>query len=105
MKKSKLSKFSMASEPSIDELPIAGVVPKPATSREYKTGDWRNFQPVLDKSKCTRCGLCWIYCPDAAVTRKDDESYEVDLAYCKGCGICAEECPSKAIKMVEESEK
>lgn len=102
MRKRKPSKFRMTAEPSISELPIAGVIPKPATSREYRTGEWRSFRPILDKSKCVRCGLCWIYCPDAAIKLRDDGSYEIDLTYCKGCGICAEECPPKAIKMVEE---
>jgi Pyruvate/2-oxoacid:ferredoxin oxidoreductase delta subunit len=35
------------------------------------------------------CGLCWIYCPEAAIKVNNDGSYDIDLAYCKGCGICA----------------
>ena len=93
----------MTDAPSIKELPIAGVIPKPGTSKEYKTGDWRSFKPILDQDKCTRCNLCWVYCPEPAIKHNDDGSYEMDLTYCKGCGICAEECPPKAIKMVEES--
>ena len=92
----------MTDAPSLEELPIAGVIPKPSTSKEYKTGDWRSFKPILNQDKCTRCSLCWVYCPDAAIKHNDDGSYEMDLTYCKGCGICAEECPPKAIKMVEE---
>ncbi len=64
------------------------------------TGSWRDIKPILDKEKCTRCGLCWIYCPDLAVSREND--FEIDYQYCKGCGICAEECPTEAITMVRE---
>jgi len=65
-----------------------------------KTGTWRVFRPVIDREKCIKCWFCWIYCPDAAIARK--EYPEVDYNYCKGCGICANECPVKAIDMRRE---
>ncbi|MCG8336902.1 MAG: 4Fe-4S binding protein [Proteobacteria bacterium] len=74
-----------------------------------KTGSWRVERPIIDMGKCTPakkgkmvCHLCWLYCPDAVVTKEIEP--KIDLEYCKGCGICAEECPTKAIKMVEERE-
>ncbi len=67
-----------------------------------KTGFWRTFRPVLDYSRCTRCMLCWVYCPDGAVIRQEDDSPKIDYDYCKGCGICANECPVKAISMQRE---
>lgn len=70
-----------------------------------KTGSWRTFHPKIDYSKCTKCALYWIYCPDAAITRLDDDSPEIDYDYCKGCGICANECPVKAITMQKEGER
>lgn len=72
----------------------------PGLSLSNLTGSWRDVKPLLDKDKCNRCGLCWIYCPDIAVSHEDD--YEINYQYCKGCGICAEECPTKAIVMVRE---
>jgi len=52
---------------------------------------------------CVMCDNCLIFCPDIAITRKEDASgYDVDLDHCKGCGICARECPRGAIIMVEE---
>ena len=83
------------------EIPIGGRIDKGGTAREYKTGSWRTFKPVVNKEKCINCLQCWIYCPDAAITRLE-ESVSVDYDYCKGCGICANECPAKAITMVEE---
>jgi pyruvate ferredoxin oxidoreductase delta subunit len=61
---------------------------------------------VLDKSKCTSCLLCWIYCPDNSVIVIDGTVEGFDYEHCKGCGICAEVCPdrNKAIEMVLETQ-
>jgi 2-oxoacid:acceptor oxidoreductase delta subunit (pyruvate/2-ketoisovalerate family) len=65
-----------------------------------KTGDWRTYRPVIDSEKCTKCGMCYLYCPEGVIQLNDETNeYEIDLDYCKGCGICAKECPSKAIRM------
>jgi 2-oxoacid:acceptor oxidoreductase delta subunit (pyruvate/2-ketoisovalerate family) len=51
---------------------------------------------------CNDCELCLIFCPDAAIHRRPEGGFEVDLDYCKGCGLCAEECPRGAIVMTRE---
>ena len=66
---------------------------RPVKGASGKTGSWRVFRPVVDKEKCNACGICAMFCPDAAIS----EDLEVDLDFCKGCGICAHECPKKAI--------
>jgi 2-oxoacid:acceptor oxidoreductase delta subunit (pyruvate/2-ketoisovalerate family) len=76
----------------------------PTVGSMGKTGSWRTFRPDVNYSKCTHCTLCWIYCPDAAITRQEDDSPKIDYDYCKGCGICANECPTKAITMKREEE-
>ena len=43
-----------------------------------------------------------IFCPEAVIWRKKDDSIDIDYDYCKGGGICANVCPVKAIKMVRE---
>lgn len=83
-------------------LPIGGVLHEAGSSLKYKTGDWRAFKPLVDKEKCSNCLLCWIYCPDSAISRRE-KWVEVNYDYCKGCGICARECPLKVIEMVEEA--
>ena len=88
-------------KPGWKSLPIGGVLYEPGSSAEYKTGDWRAFKPVLNEAKCVNCLICWIYCPDIAIKKKE-KTVEIDYDYCKGCGICAAECPVKAISMVEE---
>lgn len=53
---------------------------------------------------CTMCDNCYVFCPDATVTRRDDGSwgYDIDFDFCKGCGICVHECPRSAMIMEEE---
>jgi len=86
------------------ELEIGLIMTGPGSSMQYKTGDWKSQRPVLDKSKCNNCGLCYIFCPEGCIEPKPGDYYEADLSYCKGCGICDVECPKKAITMVEEGE-
>ncbi|MHB8780447.1 MAG: 4Fe-4S binding protein [Candidatus Geothermincolia bacterium] len=63
-----------------------------------KTGSWRIFKPVKDAGRCNQCLQCWIFCPEACMTK----DIEIDYDYCKGCGICATECVRNAIVMVKE---
>ncbi len=64
-------------------------------------GDWRSLRPVVDRAKCVKCAICWLYCPVQCVVERP-AWFDIDLATCKGCGICAQECPHRAITMVEE---
>lgn len=52
---------------------------------------------------CFGCDNCFGVCPDNAVKKLPDGTYEIDYDYCKGCGICVEECPSGAIEMIPET--
>jgi pyruvate ferredoxin oxidoreductase delta subunit len=63
------------------------------------TGTWRTARPVVDHDKCNSCQLCWIFCPEAVISREDQS---IDYEYCKGCGICEVECPRDAIVMIKE---
>ncbi len=67
------------------------------------TGSWRAERPVVFRSKCVKCGICWAYCPVQCILEKPTW-FEADLGFCKGCGICATECPHNAIIMIEEKE-
>lgn len=54
-------------------------------SPERRTGSWRQFRPVLQPEKCTRCWLCFVWCPEAAITLDHDEYPVVDYDVSKGC--------------------
>lgn len=58
-------------------------------------------QPRVDADACNMCSLCWILCPDGAITRASDRLI-IDYEDCRGCGICVSECPRHAIAMRQE---
>lgn len=84
------------------EIKPGCVITEPGSARAYRTGDWRTERPVVDRDKCNKCGLCYIFCPEGCIKEDSQGFFEADLYYCKGCGICAHECPQDAITMVPE---
>ena len=86
------------------DLEIGSIVTEPGSGREYQTGDWRSQRPIFTHSKCIKCGLCQLFCPDGCIEQDTEGYFEANLSYCKGCGICARECWPQAITMVDEEE-
>ncbi|MBN1924001.1 MAG: 4Fe-4S binding protein [Nanoarchaeota archaeon] len=89
---------------SYKEIPTGGTITSPGNSLSYETGSWKSYRPVRDKSKCTNCLLCFVFCPENCIKVKEGKVQDADLNYCKGCGLCASECPFKAITMKLEEE-
>jgi len=48
---------------------------------------------IINKDKCTECGLCIDLCKWEAIS----ETFEVNSIECEGCGVCVYFCPEKAI--------
>ncbi|MBN1343436.1 MAG: 4Fe-4S binding protein [Phycisphaerae bacterium] len=71
-----------------------------------RTGDWRVTRPVMpeDVERCSRCCMCWMMCPEGAISLDEDQTPHIDYEFCKGCMICAEICPRKCIDEVRETE-
>ena len=46
-------------------------------------------QPVVNKALCTRCGLCPVACPTAAI---DPHTLKIRETLCMRCGACAAVC-------------
>ncbi|MEM2917944.1 MAG: pyruvate synthase subunit PorD [Candidatus Altiarchaeota archaeon] len=84
------------------EITLAGILESNGSTVITKTGAWRAYRPVFDFDKCISCGLCWVFCPEGCIFKKNNGKFDANLDYCKGCGICANECPKKAITMIKE---
>ena len=69
--------------------------------RVNHTSSWRSIKPEIAYEKCSKCMICWKYCPDASIDIFDDRPV-INYDYCKGCGICSVECPKNAVEMVVE---
>jgi pyruvate ferredoxin oxidoreductase gamma subunit len=83
------------------ELGTASITAAPNTPLR-RTGTWRVFRPVIELSKCTRCWVCFVRCPDGAIDLAPDDTPRIDDEVCKGCLICVEECPTGAITSARE---
>jgi pyruvate ferredoxin oxidoreductase delta subunit len=78
---------------------------RPGRSPYFKKFTTRTMRPVIDFSKCTKCTLCWLQCPDSCFDVTPDGYYEAHMEACCGCGVCEAVCPvDKCVTMVNESE-
>ncbi|OAA28439.1 dihydroorotate dehydrogenase [Kosmotoga arenicorallina S304] len=93
----------------VDELPeklkkigaqTAGEIVGIAKDSNSKASFKRRL-PVIDKEKCTLCGLCVDICPYFALTIENN-AVAVNQEECFGCGLCQSRCPVKAIGGVLE---
>ena len=84
------------------KIEIGAVCTEPGSTIKNQTGHWRSLKPIVDASKCIKCGICWSFCPDIAIKIDKDKGALIDLEHCKGCGICAQTCPVKCIVMKKE---
>ncbi len=74
----------------------------PGNAEARQTGAWRLERPEIDREQCSRCGLCFLRCPDGAIAL-DEQGYPmIDYEHCKGCLICLEQCPRHAIASRKE---
>lgn len=65
----------------------------PGNSELRSTGNWRIEEPVIDRDVCTRCRMCFVYCPDGAIALDEHGFPVIDYEHCKGCMICEHVCP------------
>ena len=92
------------SELTWKDLEIGNIVTEPGSARQYESGTWRSQRPTYEFSRCIKCGLCALYCPEGCISQDEEGRFVADLFYCKGCGVCARECWPKVITMQEEVE-
>jgi len=63
--------------------------PKVMARHDFQSGS----TAVINKDKCTECGLCLDLCRFGAIS----DDFEVYPIECEGCGVCVYFCPEKAI--------
>ena len=74
-------------------------------SRAQKQRMHSDYHPVLNKKKCTRCGVCVHICPTKAASITEPDYPDYDLKKCIGCAQCIAMCPESALKIFWESDK
>lgn len=52
---------------------------------------------VVERSRCTGCGLCEQLCPVRAI--RVTYVANVNAQRCSGCGVCVQNCPQGAIRL------
>jgi len=67
--------------------------PEVEETREF----WAGKTAIIDRDRCTRCGLCQELCRFGAI-----HDFTVDPVSCEGCGFCFQVCPAEAVRMEED---
>ncbi len=62
-----------------------------------------NFRAVLDKDKCTDCGLCTKKCKMEAIKMKGKKAVAIKRKRCFGCGVCVAACKPGALSLKTNS--
>ncbi len=93
-----------AIQPVLYNEPVAGTasIVAAGNAAQCRTGAWRVERPEIDYEVCTRCGLCALGCPDAAIAIEKGGFPVIDYDHCKGCMICAQVCPLHGIGRAKE---
>lgn len=60
------------------------------------TQDW---QPQIDKQRCTACGDCITQCPTQALGWQNGKATLVNPEVCIYCAACEDICPVGAIEL------
>ena len=66
-----------------------------------------HLKPLIDKEKCTGCGLCALDCSTKALMVRqssEGDTYQIISRQeaCDGCGVCEKSCPEQCLRLVEK---
>ena len=66
------------------------------------SGEFSDFQAMVNERRCSGCGLCVAACPyGARVLDEISHKARVLEDLCKGCGTCAVTCPNGATRQYQ----
>lgn len=57
--------------------------------------------PVINKDKCTGCGVCVSICPFEVFSMENGKAVVKHPSKCIGCRACESQCPEEAIKVID----
>jgi Fe-S-cluster-containing hydrogenase component 2 len=78
----------------------AAVCPVDAITRDQETG-----RVLLDRERCTGCGLCVQHCPLGVIVREPGKKGKaVKCDHCAGAPRCVAACPQGALEWIEREE-
>jgi MinD superfamily P-loop ATPase len=69
-------------------------------SHEEETIYTGGYKAIIDKEKCTDCGICIDHCRFDAIVRIDGKP-SITGTSCDGCFLCSRICPAGAITMLK----
>lgn len=75
-----------------DIAEIKGLAHRKMTERVFRT---TAVAPVVDKDRCSLCGICETSCMYSAISRSGE--LLIDGRKCFGCGLCVTRCPKRAL--------
>ena len=98
------------------KINIGAVIDEPGNMREAKKVSFRNLMPVIDYSKCIKCGRCVDVCPMElyplyyAYYGKNqmwERCVEYRVKSCIECGCCDYICSSKIsiVSLIKKAKK
>ena len=65
------------------EIMEKGAVIRHDIKKAADTGTWRYTKPNVSRKKCTGCGTCVKYCPEAVIDLKDQDNKKSKFKICR----------------------
>ena len=69
--------------------------------REREEEFYSGHEAVIDREKCTSCGLCATLCRFGAI-RENGAGFKIDPRRCEGCKVCVALCPEAAVQFPDK---